>query len=153
MKMSGGPASVNFKIFLLIIALAIAAGTLFYTQQLVNKLQQRERNIVQLYARAIEHVANSDVQDINFIFDNFIRPIDFPIILTDANDKVNIESKSDVKNVEIDSTFTKEQRKAFLENYLKEIDKIHQPINVVYADTLILQRIHYGDSALVMQLK
>lgn len=153
MKMSGGPASVNFKIFLLIIALAIAGGTLFYTQQLVNKLQQRERNIVQLYARAIEHVANSDVQDINFIFDNFIRPIDFPIILTDANDKVNIESKSDVKNVEIDSTFTKEQRKAFLENYLKEIDKIHQPINVVYADTLILQRIHYGDSALVMQLK
>ncbi len=36
MKMSGGPASVNFKILLLIIALAIAGGTLFYTQNLVK---------------------------------------------------------------------------------------------------------------------
>ena len=42
MKMSGGPASVNFKIFLLIIAILIAAGTLFYTQNLVHKAS-RER--------------------------------------------------------------------------------------------------------------
>jgi len=59
MKMSGGPASVNFKIILLIIALAIAGGTLYYTQNLVSKLQARERNIVELYAKGFEYIANT----------------------------------------------------------------------------------------------
>jgi len=33
------------------------------------------------------------------------------------------------------------------------MDQIHQPINITYADTIILQRIHYGDSVLIKQLK
>ncbi len=155
MKMSGGPASVNFKIFLLIIALAIAGGTLYYTQNLVTKLQQRERNIVELYAKGIEYVANTSSPDVDltFLFDNIIKPIDFPIILTDKDDNVNPASKSDIKNVNFDSTLSKNELKSFLQNYVKEMDLIHQPINVTYADTIILQRIHYGDSELIKQLK
>ena len=155
MKMSGGPASVNFKILLLLIALVIAGGTLFYTQNLVKKLQERERNIVELYAKGIEYVANSSSADadLTFLFDNIIKPIDFPIILTDIDDNVSLESKSDIKNVKFDSTLSKNELKSFLQNFVKEIDQIHQPINVTYADTIILQRIHYGDSELIKQLK
>ena len=155
MKMSGGPASVNFKILLLLIALVIAGGTLFYTQNLVKKLQERERNIVELYAKGIEYVANSSSADadLTFLFDNIIKPIDFPIILTDKDDNVNLESKSDIKNVKYDSTLSKNELKSFLQNFVKEMDQIHQPINVTYADTIILQRIHYGDSELIKQLK
>jgi len=155
MKMSGGPASVNFKILLLLIALVIAGGTLFYTQNLVKKLQERERNIVELYAKGIEYVANSSSADadLTFLFDNIIKPIDFPIILTDIDDNVSLESKSDIKNVKFDSTLSKSELKSFLQNFVKEIDQIHQPINVTYADTIILQRIHYGDSELIKQLK
>jgi len=153
--MSGGPASVNFKILLLLIALVIAGGTLFYTQNLVKKLQERERNIVELYAKGIEYVANSSSADadLTFLFDNIIKPIDFPIILTDIDDNVSLESKSDIKNVKFDSTLSKSELKSFLQNFVKEIDQIHQPINVTYADTIILQRIHYGDSELIKQLK
>ena len=155
MKMSGGPASVNFKIILLIIALTIAGGTLYYTQSLVNKLQERERSIVELYAKGIEYLANSTSADVDltFLFDNIIKPIDFPIILTDSSNIVNPENSLDIKNVEFDSTLTAEQKKSFLQNLIKEMDAIHQPINVAYADTIILQRIHYGDSALIKQLK
>ena len=155
MKMSGGPASVNFKIILLVIALAIAGGTLYYTQTLVTKLQQRERNIVELYAKGIEYVANTTSPDVDltFLFDNIIKPIDFPIILTDSANIVNPESKTDIKNVKYDSTLSIAELEIFLENYVKEIDEIHQPINVTYADTIILQRIHFGDSELIKQLK
>ena len=152
MKMSGGPASINFKIFLLIVALAIAAGRLYYTQKLVTKLQERERKIVELYAKGIEHIANSESTDIDFIFENIIQPIDFPIISTDKDNLVDT-IKPFYRNVEFDSSFSKVQLKAFLENYVKEIDKIHEPIDVVYSDTIIIQRIHYGDSALITQLK
>ncbi|MFZ1517202.1 MAG: HAMP domain-containing sensor histidine kinase [Ignavibacteriaceae bacterium] len=153
--MSGGPASVNFKIILLIIALAIAGGTLYYTQNLVSKLQERERSIVELYAKGFEYIANTTNPevDLTFLFDNIIKPIDFPIVLTDRDNIVNVESKSDIKNVEIDSTLSKEELKIFLSNIVKEMDKIHQPINITYADTIVLQRIHYGDSELIKRLK
>jgi len=155
MKMSGGPASVNFKIILLIIALAIAGGTLYYTQRLVKKLQDRERSIVELYAKGIEYVANSSSADVDltFLFDNIIKPIDFPIILTDSSNNINPESTTDIKNVKYDSTLSPNQRRLFLQNLVKEIDEIHQPINITYADTIVLQRIHYGDSELIKQLK
>jgi signal transduction histidine kinase len=155
MKMSGGPASVNFKIILLVIALTIAGGTLYCTQNLVKKLQNRERSIVELYAKGIEYVANSSAADVDltFLFDNIIKPIDFPIILTDSFNNVNPASTTDIKNVKLDSTLTEAERISFLQNLVKEIDQIHQPINVTYADTIILQRIHYGDSELIKQLK
>lgn len=155
MKMSGGPSSVNLKIFLFIIALLIAGGTLFYTQDLVAKLQQREREIVELYASGIEYIANtsSPELDITFLFDNIIKPIDFPLILTDAENKVNLNSRTDIRNVVYDTTMSRAKIKEFLLEKVREMDGQNTPINVTYNDTIILQRIHYGDSKLISQLK
>lgn len=155
MKMSGGPTSVNIKFLLLFIALIIAAGTLYYTQSLVQKLQQKQKEIVELYARGIEYVANNTNpnEDITFLFDNIIKPIDFPLILTDAEDNVNIFNRTDVRNIEIDSTLSENELKIFLSDKIKEMDESHPPILVTYADTLILTKIHYGDSQFINQLK
>lgn len=155
MKMSGGPASVNLKIILLLLAILIATGTLYYTQSLVTKLQQREREIVKLYAKGMEYIANSTATDVDltFLFDNIIKPIDFPVILTDANNKVNLASKSDLRNVQYDSTLSESELKTYLENLVTDMDKIHPPINITYADTIVLQKIHYGDSELINSLK
>ena len=153
MKMSKGPTSLRIKVSLLIIALIIASGTLYYTQNLVTKLQEKERQIVQLYAKSIEYVANSFNQDsdITFLFDNVIKPIDFPLIMTDANDKV--KSTDNIKNISYDSTLSKKELDNFFSKKIKEMDKIHSPILVTYADTVILNKIHYGDSDLINQLK
>lgn len=151
--MSAGPTSLRIKITLLIIALLIAGGTLFYTQNLVSKLQEKERQIVQLYAKSIEYVANSYSQDsdITFLFDNVIKPIDFPLIMTDAKDIV--KSKEDIKNLKYDTTLTSKELNEFFAENIKEMDKIHHPIIVTYADTIVLTKIHYGDSDLINQLK
>jgi len=155
MKMAGGPGSVNIKIILLIVALLIAAGTLFYTQNLVNKLQKKEREIVELYAKGIEYIANSTNpnEDITFLFDNIIKPIDFPLILTDANNKINIYNRTDIRNVEIDTTLTEEELEKFINAKVIEMDEIHSPIEVTYADSIILTKIHYGDSEHIKQLR
>lgn len=155
MKMSGGPASVNLKIFLIVFALIIAFGTLYYTNQLVIKLQEKERQIVELYAKGIEYIANTDNPDadITFLFENIIKPIDFPLILTDKNDNINLDNKTDLRNIKIDSTLSRAEQEKFLYDLMKEMDEIHPPINITYADTLILTRIHYGDSELIKQLQ
>lgn len=153
--MSGGPASVNFKLILILFALAIAFGTLYYTNHLVTKLQEKERQIVELYARGIEYIANTDNPDadITFLFENIIKPIDFPLILTDKNDNINIDNKTDLRNVNLDSTLTREQQEKLLYRMMREMDEIHPPINITYADTMVLTRIHYGDSELIKQLQ
>lgn len=155
MKMVGGPGSVNIKIILLIIALLIAGGTLLYTQNLVNKLQNKEREIVELYAKGIEYVANSSNpnEDITFLFDNIIKPIDFPLVLTDANNYINIYNRTDIRNIEIDSTLTDEELENFINEKVKEMDETHTPIEVTYADSIILTKIHYGDSEHIKQLR
>jgi len=155
MKMSGGPASINLKILLLVIALIIAAGTLYYTQNLVNKLQEKEREIVELYAKGIEYIVNSSNpnEDITFLFDNIIKPIDFPLVLSDADDEVNMYNRTDLRNIEIDSSLTEEEFKEFISEKIKEMDKQHSAIFVTYEDTLVLTKIHYGDSKHIERLR
>ena len=155
MKMAGGPSTVNIKIILLIAAILIAAGTLIYTQSLVQKLQEKEKEIVELYAKGIEYVANTTESgaDLTFLFENIIKPIDFPLIITDKDDSINLNNKSDFRNIKYDSTLTRSKLKEFLYNKLREMDQQHKPILVTYADSIILQKIHYGDSELISRLK
>jgi len=155
MKMSGGPASLNIKITLLVIAILIAIATLYYTQNLVKKLQEKERQIVELYAKGIEYVANTSSTDVDitFLFDNIIKPIDFPLVLTGTDNEVNLENKTDIRNIEYDTTLSKEKLKDFFAEKIKEMDALHNPILVTYEDTLVLTKIHYGDSELIQQLR
>jgi anti-sigma regulatory factor (Ser/Thr protein kinase) len=150
--MSGGPASVNIKIILMIIAGLIAISTLYYTQSLVAKLQEKERQIVELYAKGIEYLANTtspDV-DITFLFDNIIKPIDFPLVQSDSDN--HVYSRTDVRNIQIDSSLTSAQFNEFIEKILIEMDATHPPIEVKYEGTII-NKIHYGDSELIKQLR
>jgi len=158
MKMSGGPASINIKFTLLIAAIIIAVGTLIYTQKLVHKLQIAERQIVQLYANGIEYVANTTRPDadITFLFENILRPIDFPIINTGPDNKITIQNKADIKdvrNINYDTSLSKKKLEEFFAKKIEEMDEIHKPIDVTYKDSIVLQRIHYGDSSQVVQLK
>ncbi|MBZ0177665.1 MAG: HAMP domain-containing histidine kinase [Melioribacteraceae bacterium] len=152
--MASGPKSFNLKIVLLIIAFAIALGTLYYTQNIVQKLQLREKNIVELYANSLQYLATSDEQseDYTFIFD-VIRRIDFPLILTDPNDKVNLSGMAfGIRNVEYDSTLTQEELISFIDEKIVELSKEHSPIPVTIDDTLVVQKIYYGNSDLIKQL-
>jgi two-component sensor histidine kinase len=148
--------SANIKIGLLIAALLIAAGTLYYTQILVKKLQMRERDLVELYAKGLEYVTdiNRTNTDLTFIFENIIKRIYFPLILTDAHDKVNLSGMGGgYKNIQIDSTKSKEEIARFFEAKITELKKFHPPILVTYQDSIILTKIYYGDSELIRQLK
>lgn len=156
MKMSGGPASLNIKITLLVMALAIALSTLYYTQSLVQKLQARERRGVEVYAKGLEYVANSETMnnDYTFIFENLIQRIDFPLILTDENDNVIKQGMGGgVRNLSIDSTLTEEELDQFLKETIVELGKIHDPILIHYFGDAVSGKIYYGDSDLVKQLR
>ena len=156
MKMSGGPASMNLKLALIVIGVAIALGTLYYTQNLVSRLQQREKEIVKLYANSLEFGASTETfnTDFTFIFQNIIQRIDFPLILTDHNDQVTITGDgSGYKNIEFDSKLNDSELENYLETKVIELGKLHSPILVKSPDGRILSKIYYGDSNIIQQLR
>ncbi len=156
MKLSSGPAAMNLKIILLVIGVTISLGTLFYTQNLVSKLQERERQIVQLYANSLEYAASSDniSSDFTFIFENIIRRIDFPMIVTDGYDNIiSDEEGKGYKNIIIDDEKDKSEIQKILNETLRELSAIHSPIHVKIPDGTVIQKIYFGDSDIIRQLK
>ena len=146
-----GPRSANIKVALLVVAFLIIIPTLLYTHKLVDGLQKRERGVAGLYARSVEYLANSPYTgaDYSFIFDELIRAIDFPIIETDASDR---EIKAS-RNIPIDTALSKSRRDEYIRSLIPQMDKINHPIIVSYQDTIVLSRVHYGESPLVTQLR
>ncbi len=153
--------NLKLKYLLISIAVIITFATFYYTQNLVKELQKSEREIVELYAKSLEFIANSNStgnEDFTFIFENIIKRINFPLILTDSNNVASIyQLGSSVKNIEIDSTLNQEQLQLFLNEKVKELSKIHAPITVTYKDSknlpVILNKIYYGNSDVVQKLQ
>lgn len=149
---------MNVKLVLLILAIIITAGTFYYTQDLVKELEKSEREIVELYANSLEFIAGpTSNEDFTFVFENIIKRINFPLILTDSS---GIPTSYDVgsgnKNIEIDSTLTQSEKEAFLKNKVQELRKIHEPINVTYninGKEQIFNKIYFGNSEIIQRLQ
>lgn len=146
------PISANIKASLLIIAVIIIVVLLWYSQSLVEKLQEREREIVRLYAKTIEYVANADPSsslDLTFLFTEVIQTIDFPIILSYPD---NTPKPDSYRNVKIDSTFTQEEKIRYLKKLIDEMDKVNPPIFIKYQNSIV-EIVHYDESNLVKKLR
>jgi hypothetical protein len=152
---------MNIKIFLLVLATIIAAGTFFYTQNLVSDLQKSEREIVELYAKSLEFIASSSSnnnEDFTFIFENIIKRINFPLILTDtAGMPISYSVGTGIKNIEIDTSLSHSELEIFLQQKIKELSGIHTPINVSFKDAdgneRIFNKIYFGNSDIIQKLQ
>jgi hypothetical protein len=145
-----------FKIFLTVIAILIALFLYNYTDTLIKNLQEREYKLATLYAKSIEFITNSsntEQHEFQFIFENIIQKIDFPIIYTDNENKINMNNiYASIKNIEIDTTKPLSEISSYLEQIMINMDEIHTPIDIKYGNQVI-GRVHYGDSFLIKRLK
>ena len=153
-----GFRSANIKITLLAAAFLFVAGTLFYSQFIVVELQsivhqllRDEKNIAQLYAKTIEHVANKESPgtDFSFLFDDIISTIDFPMIETDASDTVI----NAYRNISFNTLLSEQQQQAYLRNLVRSMDAANSSIKVAYQDSIVLSKIHYSESKMILELR
>jgi signal transduction histidine kinase len=142
------PTTNTFKVFMLIAALALVAAMLLYSQKIIQRLLDKEREVVDLYAKSYEYISKSTSGDFTFLFDEVIRTIDFPVILTDTHDNPIY-----AKNLGFDSVMTGADSAAFFHETLAEMDSRNKPIPIALNDTLILNYIHYGESNLIKRLR
>ena len=80
----------RWKLILLLIALFIGIGSLWYTNQLVKKLSVEEKKKVELWAEATRQISdfNTEPGDISFALSVLTNNTTVPVILTDGNNQV-----------------------------------------------------------------
>ncbi len=138
----------NIKAGLFILGVALVIGLLAYTQLLVKNLREDNREIVRLYASLIAKVAQEDNdQNLDFIFENIIQKVKFPLIQTDTQNNVQMW-KNLPENID-----SEEQ----IYRFMSICDKNNNPIALTYENEKIgkitFGYLHYGDSALISKLQ
>jgi hypothetical protein len=106
----------RLKWIVLAVSFLISVSSIYYTNVLVDQLKERERQQVQLFARAIEYTLNESLtSNILFVSEEIINKNNsVPTILVDEHNNV-----MEYKNIYIDSTRTDE---AIEEQLSKELE-------------------------------
>ena len=147
--------SANIKLSLLVAAVIIILGTLVYTEQLVKQLLEREREVASIYAKSLEFIANSpgESTDYSFIFDQLVRQIDFPMVLSDTANEPATPYFAATRNIKYDTTLAPEQIRNLLISRINEMDAGNQPIRVMTKTGMVISCVHYGESTLIRNLR
>lgn len=128
-----------------------AIALFFFTQDTVQKIRQTQRRSIDLWVKALERVVTSgstETSDLSYLYNEIVTTIDFPAILTTA-DNIPVTWR----NVKIDSTLSDSARVAYLSELIDQMDEQYPPVEVTLGDSVTLQRVHYGDSRLVRALQ
>ena len=138
----------NIKAGLFILGIGLVIGLLAYTQSLVKELRNDNREIVRMYAEIIAGtVQNDNDANLDFIFDNIIRKVKFPLIQSDTDHIPQVW-----KNLP-ESVNTDKERIS----YMRAMDQLNESIQLVYKDSSVGEitfgYLHYGDSSIVQKLQ
>ena len=138
----------NIKAGLFILGVFLIIILLAYTQFLVTELRKDNREVVRLYASFIANIVQDENEtNLNFIFENVIQKVKFPLIQTDNEDKPQLW-KNLPKHIKNEKDRVK---------FMELIDKYNSPIPLVYRNKSIGEitfgYLHFGDSSIVEKLK
>lgn len=134
----------NWKTYFVIIALCIVGATAYYTNLLAGKLAEDEKKKVEQYVDGLKVLSlTTDPTANEYILNIIQQNNNIPIILTDEKDSV-----VDHKNLD---SLKLDRDKNYLKKKLQDFKVEHDSIVIDYG--FGLQKLYYGDSHLLRQLK
>ena len=138
----------NIKGGIFLIGVFLVIGLFSYTRYLSSELREDNREVVKLYAEIIAETVKDDSNtNIDFIFENIIKKVKFPIIQSDRNSNPQLWTNLP-ENINSDSDRLK---------LILSMDKINKPIPLVFDDKIngpiTFGYLHYGDSRLIQKIQ
>lgn len=135
---------INWKTYLVVVALSIVGASLYYTNQLAHKLADEEKKKVEQLAFSIKTLATATNNDEVTFAQTFVsQNTTIPVIITDENNNI-------ISNTNIDTVVATHFEK-HLQNKLEEFKKMHAPIIADYG--IGKNYVYYGESYLLTQLR
>jgi len=139
----------RMKALLFILGILIILGALIYTQSLVNRMRDEARSFLHFYADVYAKAASDfEGEDYSFVFEQIIRRINFPIIISSQRDS----QPTMWKNIGISPDSASAGVREKIRSRMEEMDQSSDPIPLTY-DDIVLGYIHYGDSRLIRELQ
>ena len=143
--------NTNLKWIILVVSAIISIGSIYYTNILVNQLKERERNQVNLLAKALEYASTENQNEFLFITTEIInKNKSIPVILTD--EKGNIMSSN---NIDFDPALSKDKINSLLKAELAIMKRSYPPIEIIFKDQGVVYGknfVYYKNSGLLRQL-
>jgi len=140
--------SFNIKGGLILLGVVLISSLLMYSQSIVNKLRNDNREIVQLYAEIIAATVKDESDaNLSFVFDEIIKKVQFPLIYSDRN-HIPIYAKNLPEDLNQDD----------LLQHQKTMSAQNKPISLDFVDSnsgkyLNIGFLYYGDSNLIKRLE
>jgi len=134
---------IRIKYFLLLGAVFIGIGSLWYTNQLVDKLEREERKKVELWAKATSLIINSNLnnESLLFLVEVLQNNETIPVIVIDESGNILQHRNLDTLKI---------QKQPFLERKLKEMKEVSDPIEIDLGDKK--QYLYYNRSTILTKL-
>ena len=145
--------NTNLKWIILAVSTVISIGSIYYTNVLVDELKQREKEDIQLFAKALEYTLSETSDNINFVMEEIVsKNTSIPTILT--NEKGDIINYN---NIDIDSGWTSQRKNAVLNKTMREMEREFPPIQIILEDPTThevfgKEFVYYKNSFLLTQL-
>ena len=143
----------HIKWVILAISAVISAASIYYTDSLVNKLKEREKKIIEIYARTLEFTID-DEMDGKLLFlarDIIINNNEIPLILLNSKDEIE-----NYRNIQINDNWTEDKKHQKLQEELEEMKREYEPILIMDRDNkgevLNFWFVYYKNSFLLTQL-
>ena len=138
----------NIKGGIFLIGVFLVIGLFSYTRYLSSELREDNREVVKLYAEIIaETVKDESNTNIDFIFENIIKKVKFPIIQSGRNKSPQLWTNLP-ENIDSDSDRLK---------LILSMDEINKPIPLIFDDKIngpiTFGYLHYGDSRLIQKIQ
>lgn len=137
----------NWRTVLAVIAIAIATGTVFYSNYLAKKIAAEEKIKIEQWVEATRDIANSGTTPsnlVNLVFTENSK--DIPMIQVTEKDSIMDHRNLDSAKIAGDKTY--------LAAKLNEFKKLNQPIVWTNPyDSLQKIRVFYGESVLLKQVR
>ena len=145
MKLNNYEVKRVLKVVLLLFAFLIGFFSLWYTNNLVDKLEDQERQKIQTWANTTRLIASPDYDgDVNFLFEQIIEAnTTIPVILTDNDGNITGKRNLDAQE---------EDNKYYLDRKIAEMRKENEPIEIEYLEGEKIT-LYYENSLLLNQLR
>ncbi len=144
----------EYKWLIFILAIAIGSTSIIYTNTLVTQLKDREKRLIELYAKTLEYTANETSNDnLSFIFQEIIVPNNsIPVIWTDGAGR-----PIQFRNLDIDEGLSEKDKMDILDEELNVMRQEHEPIMLKFlneaGETYDYNYVYYKNSKLLYQLR
>lgn len=142
------------KFIILLVAALIVAVSVYYNNFIVDDLKDREKQTVDLLARAIEFLAQQgDNSNVTFINEQIVKAnVTIPVILANQYG----EPTGVYRNLPLDENLPDEQLMQILKRELAIMQAENEPIPVIHrnlrGELEDIQYVYYKNSALLTQL-